>query len=382
MTLFGSSGSKPGKRGSGSAIRDAIIKDLKTFYIGSPIHVASPTLTEPFKDKLSSSQDKWPSSKASRTRRASNPASSAVSPTCPKQRRRSTNSQGLSTGQIESRNIDQSGCRLFQLPPEVRKKTWEYVLGGHFFFGPLLVNLESDDVSRSSDDFIDQTWTACSQKSFSVFSVLLTCRQMYVKSSSVQLTSIRANYCSYSEAVNILYSTNLFYHIGVEKFARHIPTGVKNLPLRFDTVRFLVFECNLDCYLYYDTLFLYRSNLGPFTGQMWSIFKEMNSLSVLYINIVSHSFVASTCGTHVGNTETEVFSPLMEMTGLKVFEVVVRWYNIDKGASRRCRLQNNYNEAPFRLTQIEEHGTKDIVMMGNESVVNISSWAANVLRRC
>jgi hypothetical protein len=126
---------------------------------------------------------------------------------------------------------------------------------------------------------------------------------------------------------------------------------------------------------------VFHSSSGPFSGpKNFAILKSLPSLRVLYVNFLSHSRVVASRGVPKGNTETDVFAPLFELRGLEVYEVVLRWYNVDKGASKACRLQNDYSQAPFRLTQIEEHGRQDAVMVGSQSVVDVRSWAADVLQ--
>ncbi|KAF2667507.1 hypothetical protein BT63DRAFT_426370 [Microthyrium microscopicum] len=266
------------------------------------------------------------------------------------------------TKDIILRNVhDQTQSRFLQLPPEIRKRIWLEVVGGHLLFGGAVANLQHDYVYHSSNDFIDQAHRQKS-KSGQLLDVLLTCHKIY------------------DEAIDILYSSNIFYYIGVEKLGRVDPMSPRILPPTTN-LRSLVFECNVDSVLFRNGLFIFRPSSAPFTAETWDIFQTLSSLQILLINFISHVAVFNTEGTDNGNSEDAVFDPLKRITNLEKFEVVVRWKCPYKPMRATCKLQNDYSDAPFRLTEILDHVVRDEVIHGSRDMIDVRDWASKTLAR-
>jgi hypothetical protein len=170
MRLFQTSpGEKSSHRRSRTtSIRDALVKDFKTFHWGSQIPLA-PTMLEPYQQ----GRFKKP------PRTLISPADAEETPRTRLLRRSKTTPGDSSRGKtIHYAQVEQSASRLFELPIDVREKIWEYVLGGHFFFGGSVVDLGSPDIYRNSDDIIFEYSTPWSEKSLRCVNLLLTCRQV------------------------------------------------------------------------------------------------------------------------------------------------------------------------------------------------------------
>jgi hypothetical protein len=172
----------------------------------------------------------------------------------------------------------------------------------------------------------------------------------------------------------------MFYIIGVERLGRVNPVSPKILPPNSTMIRHLAFECNIDSVLFSNGLFIFRQSSKPFTTESWALLlPQLPHLRVLFINMISHAAVFDSHGRDDGNSETAVFAPLMAARGLHRFEIVVRWKYPYRTERRRCHLQNDYSQAPFRLTEIQDHVIKEVVVQGIDSVIDVKSWAETVM---
>jgi hypothetical protein len=178
----------------------------------------------------------------------------------------------------------------------------------------------------------------------------------------------------------MLYTANIFYYIGLEKLGRVNPVTPKILPPTAN-LRYLAFECNVDSVLFGNELFIFRPSSAPFTTENWDVFQTLPSLRILLINFISHASVFNTRGNDAGNSETAIFAPLMKITHLQQFEVVMRWKCPYKPTTNICKLQNDYSDAPFRLTEILDHVVRDEVIHGSREMIDVRSWAAETLKR-
>jgi hypothetical protein len=145
-------------------------------------------------------------------------------------------------------------------------------------------------------------------------------------------------------------------------------------------LRYLAFECNIDSVLFSNGLFIFRQSSKPFTTASWSLLlQQLPHLRVLLVNMISHASVFQSLGRDEGNSETAVFAPLMAARGLHRFEVVVRWKCPYRNERRPCQLQNDYSQAPFRLTEIRDHIIKNIVVQGSNHLIDVKSWAETIM---
>jgi hypothetical protein len=185
---------------------------------------------------------------------------------------------------------------------------------------------------------------------------------------------------SYAESANFIYTANIFYHIGVESLGRDKPATPLILPPTAN-LRSIIFEYNVDSVLFRNGLFIFRPSSRPFTPDTWKELGDLPNLRSLLINFVSYGFVANSVGSDLGNSERAVFSPLRDIRHLDRFDVVVRWKCSYKPERQSCRLQGDYTNAPFNLTEIQDHVIKDRVIAGNASTVNIFYWAEGVINK-
>jgi hypothetical protein len=131
--------------------------------------------------------------------------------------------------------------------------------------------------------------------------------------------------------------------------------------------------------LFRNGLFLFRQSAAPLTADTWRVLHRLPKLQVLCVNIISHASVFGSNGVDVGNSETAVLKPLVELRGLRCFELVIRWKCPYKASERQCRLQGDYSEAPFRLTEIVDHVIRNRVITGSEEMIDVRAWATSVI---
>jgi hypothetical protein len=175
-----------------------------------------------------------------------------------------------------------------------------------------------------------------------------------------------------------MYAANVFYHIGVESLGRDKPAAPLILPPTAN-LRSIIFEYNVDSVLFRNGLFIFRPSSRPFTPDTWKVLGDLPNLRSLLINFVSYAFVASSAGSDLGNSERAVFAPLRDIRHLDRFDVVVRWKCSYKPERRSCRLQEDYANAPFNLTEIQDHVIRDRAIAGNANMINILHWAQGVI---
>jgi hypothetical protein len=185
---------------------------------------------------------------------------------------------------------------------------------------------------------------------------------------------------SYTECAHFIYATNIFYYVRVERLGHSQPATPLILPPAAN-LRSLIFESNVDSVLFRNGLFIFRPSSRPFTSDTWKVLGDLPNLRSLLVNMVSYGSVANSVGSDMGNSETAVFSPLRDIRHLDHFDVVVRWKCSYKPEHLSCRLQEDYTDAPFNVTEIQDHVIRDRALAGNANMINVFYWAEEVFRR-
>jgi hypothetical protein len=144
-------------------------------------------------------------------------------------------------------------------------------------------------------------------------------------------------------------------------------------------LRSLIFESNLDSVLFQNGLFTFRPSSRPFTPDTWKALGDLPNLRSLLVNVVSYASVSNSVGSDMGHSERAVFSALRDIRHLDRFDVVVRWKCSYKPEVLSCRLQEDYTNAPFNLTEIQDHVIRDRVIAGNANMLDILYWAEEVI---
>lgn len=226
---------------------------------------------------------------------------------------------------------------LFNLPKEVRLMIYEEVLGGMVFhivrrkdkLGHKLCKGSGDPeqcISNHCRGFKIQSGVHAGRGNGGLIQTLQTCRKVY------------------SEAINILYSNNVFNFDSLESF---VSFSCEILPQRLDNVRRIQLDFRFNLSVLY-TECTPRTN-WPRWERTWRIIASMVALQEVRMRFSWPEM------TKFAREELRVLEPLQLVTGLKLFEVTMpSLLNVDI---------KDRDDLPFR-----------IVTKGTQELPNSASW--------
>ncbi|KAE9970806.1 hypothetical protein EG328_006071 [Venturia inaequalis] len=213
---------------------------------------------------------------------------------------------GIAGRRKTQKTIDQFASPLFQLPYELRGEIWRYVLGGkcmaHDLGGWRMGDasnpwppweIPGNRKLRGLKSLSGLGWEPQCPKGF--LSILMTCRQ------------------AYSEAIDVLYSSNLFYFRN--PLTNWNLSSWRILPQRLAQIRIVV----LDETIGNPSLTLAKSKRRQWQ-QLWTTLGQMTRLKVLYFNV-------DTLYPNIwtAELERELLTPLVGFRYVLEMHLIVRW---------------------------------------------------------